>query len=61
LSGNQYIYGVNLDTKFGEGAADEMVRLSREIKKFTPDELKKLIELCEDDVNGLRKKLNIWD
>jgi hypothetical protein len=61
LSGNQYIYGVNLDIKFGEGTADEMVRLSREIKKFTPDELKKLIELCEDDVNGLRKKLNIWD
>lgn len=59
LSGNQYIYGVNLDKEMGEGTADSMLRLSRQQKKFTPDELKGLIEDYEHKVTDLKVKLNI--
>lgn len=61
LSGNQYTFGVNLDKTFGKGTADKMVRLSKELKKFSTDEFKELIAHYENEVNRLRQKLNIWD
>ena len=59
LSGNQYIYGVNLDKEKGEGTADSMLRLSKQVYKFTPDELKGLIGDYEHKVTDLKIKLNI--
>jgi hypothetical protein len=61
LSGNQYIFGVNLDKLHGEGTAELMVRTSREVKKFTSAEMMDLITVYEDLVSELRKKLNVWD
>jgi hypothetical protein len=61
LSGNQYAFGLNLDKTFKKGTADEMVSLSKEIKKFTSEELNQLIEHYDNAVNKLRKKLNVWD
>jgi hypothetical protein len=61
LSGNQYIFGVNLDKLHGEGTAESMVRASREVKKFTSAEMMELITMYEDLVGELRKKLNIWE
>lgn len=59
LSGNQYIYGINLDKQAGEGTADSMVRLSKQTKKFTSEELIQLIEDYEIKVNDLKIKHNI--
>jgi hypothetical protein len=61
LSGNQYIFGVNLDKLHGEGTANLMVRESRAVKKFTSQEMMELIGLYENLVGELRKKLNIWE
>lgn len=61
LSGNQYIYGVKLDEKFGPGTAQSMVTLSRQITKFTAEDLLRLIDETEDKVERLRKSKNIWD
>jgi hypothetical protein len=61
LSGNQYIFGVNLDKLHGEGTAELMVKTSRELKKFTSEEMMALIVHYEEKVVELRKKLNIWE
>lgn len=59
LSGNQYIYGVNLDKEKGPGTAESMVLLSKQTKKFTPEELKGMIGDYEHKVHDLKLKLNI--
>ena len=61
LSGNQYTFGVNLDKLHGQGTADSMVRLSKEVKKFTSEEMMALITQYEEKVGELRKTLNIWE
>ena len=61
LSGNQYIFGVNLDKLHGEGTAESMVRTSREVKKFTSEEMMDLIAQYENLVSELRKTLNLWE
>jgi hypothetical protein len=61
LSGNQYIFGVNLDKAHGPGTAELMVRTSREVKKFTSAEMMDLIAFYERLVGELRKKLDIWE
>lgn len=61
LSGNQYVFGVNLDKLHGKGTADSMVRKSREVKKFTSQEMMEMITYYEQKVGELRKKLNIWE
>jgi uncharacterized Zn finger protein (UPF0148 family) len=61
LSGNQYIFGVNLDEQMGEGTAESMLILSRQQKKFMPSELEEMVKEFEGKVDSLRKKLQIWD
>ena len=60
LSGNQYIFGVNLDKRYGQGTADEMVRISRNLTKYNAEELKILIDEFNLQVENLRKEKNIW-
>jgi hypothetical protein len=38
-SGEQYQFAQNLDAKYGKGTADEIVRQSRNTRKFTQSEL----------------------
>jgi hypothetical protein len=59
LSGNQYVYGINLDKEKGPGTAESMVLLAKQQKKFTPDELKGMIGDYEHKVEDLKIKLNI--
>jgi hypothetical protein len=61
LSGNQYTFGVNLDKLHGQGTAESMVRMSREVKKFTSGEMMDMIAHYELKVGELRKELNIWE
>lgn len=61
LSGNQYIFGINLDTIHGVGTALSMVQKSREVKKFTSQEMMDMIAHYEAQVEKLRKELNIWE
>ena len=61
LSGNQYVLGVNLDIKHGKGIADSMFKKSREVKKFTSEEMINMITHYDEEINRLRKELNIWE
>lgn len=57
LSGNQYIYGKRVDELYGEGTAEKLLALSRQEKKFTPEELQSMITYYTQEViNMLREK-----
>lgn len=59
LSGAQYVYGKNLDLKYGEGTADYLVKLSKEEKRFTAPELNELITYYTAEVKRLAQEKNI--
>jgi len=40
--GQQYIFGVHLDQVHGDGTADSMVKLSKQLSKFTTDEIRQI-------------------
>ena len=42
-AGQNYLMGKYIDNKYGSGTADELITLSRQIKKFTDNDLKDLI------------------
>jgi len=43
-AGESYLMGKYIDKTYGEGTADELITMSRQIKKFTDQDLKDLIE-----------------
>ena len=43
-SGQQYIFGKNLDSKYGEGTAHELYMKAKMITKITTPEIKEMIE-----------------
>ncbi len=42
--GNQYIFGKNLDSKYGDGTAHELYMKAKMITKITTPEIKEMIE-----------------
>ena len=47
-AGENYLFGKYLDKTHGVGTADELIKLSREITKFTDQDLKDMIKLYEN-------------
>ena len=47
-AGENYLFGKYLDTTYGIGTADELIKLSRQITKFTNEDLKDMIKLYEN-------------
>jgi hypothetical protein len=43
-AGENFLMGKYIDKTYGEGTADELITMSRQIKKFTDQDLKDLIE-----------------
>jgi len=43
-AGQNYLMGKYIDKTYGEGTADELIKMSRQIKKFTDQDLKDLIQ-----------------
>ena len=50
-AGENYLFGKYLDSVFGIGTADELVALSRQIKKYTDKDLEELIFHYKNLVN----------
>jgi hypothetical protein len=46
--GESYLMGKYIDETHGVGTADELIKLSREITKFTDQDLKDMIKLYEN-------------
>ena len=61
MSGMQYEFGKRLDRLYGEGVADHMVKKSKEVRKFTSEEMVEMIEYYKDKVEKLKQKKNIFD
>ena len=47
-AGENYLFGKYLDKTYGIGTADELIKLSRQITKFTDQDLKDMIKLYEN-------------
>ncbi len=43
-SGEQYKFAQELDRVYGEGTADELVRMSKEMRKYSIEELEEILE-----------------
>jgi hypothetical protein len=57
----QYEFGKRLDIKYGTGMADKMVLLSKQVKKYTTDEMLDLIEHYKNKVEDLKRQKSIFD
>ena len=51
--GEQYVFGVKLDQKYGDGTANELYMKSKMIKKITTVELRELIQLYQDKISEI--------
>lgn len=47
-NGNQYIFGVNLDKKYGEGTAQKLIELGNQIRKIDNNTLLAMIKHFEE-------------
>ena len=54
--GRQYIFGKNLDKKFGSGTAESLLQKSRQMQKNSVADLQELIKLYTDKLDQLTKK-----
>ena len=57
--GRQYQFGKELDIKYGEGTAEELQFLSRQIVKFTRVDYEEKISYYKEAVNKLKKEKGI--
>ena len=51
-NGEEFIHGLKIDEKFGQGTALDMYKRSQEILKFSREDLKTLIEFYQNSVNA---------
>jgi hypothetical protein len=49
-SGEQWVYGKELDKKYGDGTADELMSKRHETYKFTVTELEEIIEYSKENL-----------
>tara|TARA_R110002012_G_scaffold197522_2_gene366072 strand:+ start:2524 stop:2931 length:408 start_codon:yes stop_codon:yes gene_type:complete len=54
-NGQQYLYSVALDGRYGGGTADALYTLSKQTRKFSEGELRAMIEIYKDKVEELRE------
>lgn len=54
--GHQYQFAKNLDAKYGEGRADNLVRLSKETRKWSIPELEELYDHYAKLANDLLRE-----
>lgn len=55
--GEQYLYSVNLDKKYGEGTAKELMSRRFETHKFTQDELLNIIAESKETIKWYENQL----
>ena len=50
--GEQYIFGINLDKDFGDGTADSLHEVSRQVVKFSNDDLLEKLEYYKQQIKN---------
>lgn len=53
-SGQQYLFSVALDELYGEGTANSLLRKSKELIKYSSDDLRNMIEKYKDKVETIK-------
>jgi len=48
--GEQYIFGIKLDQKFGDGTANELYMKSQMLSKYTMNDLKEKLEYYQSKI-----------
>jgi transcription elongation factor GreA-like protein len=59
MVGKQYVHGLALDAKYGEGTAKEIYHRSNQLKRFTEQEYTEMISLYRAKVNALKRERNM--
>ena len=54
--GQQYVHGIEIDKRYGEGTADNIVRLSNNTKKFSTFELREMVSHYKEEVLRMMKE-----
>tara|TARA_R100001163_G_scaffold65778_1_gene64759 strand:- start:2777 stop:2965 length:189 start_codon:yes stop_codon:yes gene_type:complete len=57
--GEQYKFAINLDSKYGEGTADDLQFLARKTVKFTRADYEEKISYYKSAVENLKKEKGI--
>tara|TARA_R100000081_G_C4750057_1_gene133868 strand:+ start:81 stop:296 length:216 start_codon:yes stop_codon:yes gene_type:complete len=57
--GEQYKFGLGLDSKYGEGTAEELQYKARQIKKFLRVDYEEKISYYKEAVKNLKKEKGI--
>ena len=57
--GEQFKFGLNLEAKYGEGKAEDLYRIARQIHKFTRRDYQDGISYYKDAVEKLKKEKGI--
>ena len=58
-AGEQYLYSINLDKKYGKGTAEELMARRHETHKFTQDELLNIIAESKETIKWYENQLKI--
>jgi hypothetical protein len=48
-AGEQYLYGINIDKKYGDGTAEKLMNQRHLTHKFTVSELEEIINYCRGE------------
>lgn len=56
-AGEQYLYSINLDKKYGEGTAKSLMDRRHETHKFTQDELTNIINEARESIKWYENQL----
>jgi hypothetical protein len=57
--GEQYLFAIGLDSKYGEGTADELIFLSNQTTKFTRVEYEDYVFYYKSIVENLKQEKNL--
>lgn len=53
-SGEQYLFSIHLDQEYGEGTAERLLILSKQLRKFSREELESMYHHYKRKVDELR-------
>ena len=54
-SGQQYLFSVALNRLYGDGTADSLLRKSKDLRKYSMDDLREMIQKYKDKVENIRR------
>ena len=54
-NGQQFLFAMALDELYGEGTAVNLLRVSKDLRKYSMDDLRDMIQKYKDKVEDIRR------